>query len=178
MVVRSEIDACLPSTPQSSHDTGSENFPSQIIPTAFGLNIIPSPNPPTPQSHLIELSTVSTTKTTTFQTWNAKERYPQLYFSQVPIHYLACHTEGRITQIIKRNVHTSPEIERFQPTVEPELQKFRHLLHMIQTEVVHQSRKFPRMKSFSLVYMYGQLSLFERIGERCLPDEAFAMFDV
>ncbi|XP_006462526.1 hypothetical protein AGABI2DRAFT_119382 [Agaricus bisporus var. bisporus H97] len=187
MVVRSEIDACIPSAPQSSYDFINEIVPSkseqessssQQITTAFGLNIIPSPNPPTPQSHLIELSTVSTSKTTTFQTWNAKERYPQLFFSQVPNHYLACHTKGLITQVRKRDIHTSPEILFYQPTIQPQFKTLRHLLHMIQMEVIKQSRRFPNVNSFSLVYKNGQLSLFERVGERCLPDEAFAMFNV
>lgn len=49
---------------------------------------------------------------------------------------------------------------------------------MIQMEVIKQSRRFPNVNSFSLVYENGKLSLFERVGERCLPDEAFAMFNV
>lgn len=188
MVVGSEMDACLPSTqPSPEGGTGASNNPtaqtvtpqsssSGPVSTEFGLTIIPSQNPPTPQSHLIELSTI---KTSTFPTWNAKERYPQLYFSQVPNLYLARHTEGMITQIDKRNLHTSPEILFYAPTVEPQLKKLRMLLQTIQSEVIIRARQSPGMRrSFSLVYLNGQLNLFERVGERCLPTEAFAMFDV
>ncbi|KAJ3561667.1 hypothetical protein NP233_g10056 [Leucocoprinus birnbaumii] len=189
MVVRSEIDACIPAADSLLDTDSDEGFPDadsttfipalppQLSPgptsTKFGLKIIPSLNPPTPQSHLIELST---TKLSNFSTWNAKERYPQLYFSQVPNHYLASHVNGTITQINKRDLHKSPEILFYAPIVEPKLRMLRKLLEMIQGEVVTQYRRSRgTRKSFSLVYINGRLKLFERVGDRCLPDEAFAI---
>ncbi|KAF5360700.1 hypothetical protein D9756_004995 [Leucocoprinus leucothites] len=185
MVVRSEIDACIPDDEAEDNDdpTSPEELPSHPSPmppspisTKFGLKIIPSPNPPTPQTHLIELSTI---KSSTFPVWNAHERYPQLYFSQVPNHYLASHVCGTINQINKRDLHKSPEMLFYAPTAEPKLRMLRKLLEMIQQEVIVQARRSGgKLKSFSLVYRHGRLTLLERVGSRCLPDEAFAMFEV
>lgn len=186
MVVRSEIDACLPFSDDNDGVTVnawtsqtpsiSQPLSSNPLSTSFGLTIIPSSNTPTPQSHLIELST---TQASTFPTWNAKERYPQLYLSQVPNHYLASHTNGTITHIDKRNLHSSPEILFYAPTMEPNFKRLRELLGMIQSVVITRARRSRgTRKSFSLVYLHGQLSLYERVGERCLPSEVFTMFDV
>ncbi|KXN81799.1 hypothetical protein AN958_03725, partial [Leucoagaricus sp. SymC.cos] len=186
MVVRSEIDACLPASHSPLTENGDESMSPQTptiqlssstpISTPFGLTILPSSNQPVPQSHLIELSTV---RTSTFPTWNAKERYPQLYFSQVPNHYLASHLDGTIDQINKRNLHSSPEIRFYAPIMEPKLRMLRKLLELIQMEVIRQAcQSRGTRKCFSLVYLHGQLSLFERVGTRCLPDEAFAMFEI
>jgi hypothetical protein len=188
MVVRSEIDACI--APSHDGDDASqerEYSPSQTltsqftspptpIPTPFGLTIIPSQNTPTRQSHLVELSTI---KSSTFRSWNAKERYPQLYFSQVPNHYLAQHVQGTITEISKRHLHRSPEMLFYAPIIKPKLRMLRKLLEKIQSVVIKRARRnHGAHKSFSLVFLHGRLSLFERIGKRSLPDEAFAMFEV
>jgi hypothetical protein len=183
MVVRSEIDACItPTDPLSEDDeigfncdvAPSQTLSTDPILTPCGLRIIPSSNPPTPQSRLLELSTI---KSSTFPTWNARERYPQLYFSQVPNHYLASHVEGTISQINKRDLHKSPEMLFYAPIIEPKLRMLRTLLEMIQIAVITGVRRSRGTKCFSLVYTQGRLSLFERTGDRCLPDEAFDMFD-
>ncbi|KXN81798.1 hypothetical protein AN958_03724 [Leucoagaricus sp. SymC.cos] len=63
--------------------------------------------------------------------------------------------------------------------MEPKLRTLRKLLELIQMEVIRQAcQSRGTRKCFSLVYLHGQLSLFERVGTRCLPDEAFAMFEI
>ncbi len=188
-MVRSEIDACIPPTESPfegaftspiDNETAqilSSHFNDDPIHTPYGLTIIPSPNPPTPQTSLIELSTIKVSKKPT-GLWLAEERYPQLFLSQVPNHYLAYHAQGTITSIHKRNLHSSPEIRNSADQMKVKLNQLRELLVSVQSAVLAQVYRSGKRRCFSLVYVKGELALYERVGERCLPTEVLAMFDI
>lgn len=124
---------------------------------------------------MIELSTLKQNKSA----WLAEERYPQLFLSQVPNHYLAFHATGTITRIDKRDLQRSPELRSSAHQMQPKMNQLRELLVRIQSAVLAQAyQSFGKRKCFSLVYAKGQLVLYERVGERCLPEEALAMFNI
>lgn len=190
MVVRFEVDACLPPEPKATRDIDDDDPDSSLLGAMSGLSIgtrsksttTPSPSPlsstdlkiiragaQVPQSNLLEMTTRSEISAANFD-WG--DAYPQLYFSQTPIHHLAVHRSGTFFSIAKRKIGKNDLV-----AVESEAQtgfgKLRKLLGEIQTTV----KKGGASRRISLVCQDGILKVHERDSkERCLPEDLLALF--
>lgn len=184
MVVRFEVDACIPTAAVRKSANIDEltdtlanvsiaqtqkSLPKSI---SHGLTILRG-GQISPQSSMIELSTVSQRRRAEY---NWKELYPQLFLSQTPHHFLAIHDRGRFLTIEKRRLETrtSTELVNAAKDLQVNLRKLRAALGKIQ-EMVKEEGERGRI---SLVCENGVLSVFERVGrEGCLPDEFMARFE-
>lgn len=186
MVVRYEVDACMPqsrrrfstrneaSTLDSLADAMSNinltstaaPFSSSTMPT---LNII-NAGTYVPQVSTIELTTVAEYRRDTFS-W--QDAYPQLFLSQTAHHFLAVHSRGRFTSVEKRKLSSQTDFQTAREQMKPALKKLRKALEVIQRLVIeHGSKKL------TLVCSEGQLAVYERRSRMsCLPDEAISCFD-
>lgn len=187
MVVRYEVDACMP---QSRRRLSTKNeattldsladamsnikltsttapFSSSTMPT---LNII-NAGTYVPQASIIELTTVAEFRRDNFS-W--QEAYPQLFFSQTAHHFLAVHYRGRFTSVEKRKLSSQTDFQTVQEQMKPTFKKLRKTLEVIQRLIIeHGSRK-----KLTLVCSEGQLAVYERRSPAsCLPDEAMSCFD-
>jgi hypothetical protein len=195
MVVRFEVDACLPcedSDPEAMGKSPVDQDPEEALLGAlsgltigtdarFGTTSSPSPltspdlkitraGTQVPQSEIIEMTTRSEISAANFD-W--AEAYPQLYLSQTAHHYLAVHRGGIFFTITKRSTgkYDLPAIER---RAQPGFKKLRKLLEEIQARV----RKGGVNWRISLVCKGGILKVHERTSkESCLPDDLLALFD-
>lgn len=192
MVVRFEVDACLPSdNPEPKADDDDEDDPDEALLGALsGLSIgtssqsttTSSPSPLTstdlkifragtrvPQSGLIELTTRSEISAANFD-WN--DAYPQLYFSQTPHHYLAVHRSGTFFSIAKRKIGER-DLVVIESRAQPGFRRLRKILGEIQTMV----KKGGTSGRMSLVCKDGVLRVHERNSkESCLPEDSLALF--
>ena len=195
MVVRFEVDACLPCEDSDSGAIGKSSIdqdPDEALLSALsGLTIgtqarsvkTSSSSPLTspdlkitragtqvPQSEIIEMTTRSEISAANFD-W--ADAYPQLYLSQTAHHYLAVHRGGIFFTITKRGIgkYDLPAIER---RAQPGFRKLRKLLEEIQTRVKRDGTN----GRISLVCKDGVLKVHERTSkESCLPDDLLALFD-
>jgi hypothetical protein len=197
MVVRFEVDACIPSaiplasrsqdkTSATVDDLVSEfanvklHTPDSRSSAASTMTMKPPAQPKltvlnggsyVPQSAIVELTTRSLRRELEFD-W--KESYPQLFLSQTPHHFLAVHERGRFIRVNKRKLG-SPELKEVADIdIEPELKKLRRLLDIIKDLVV----KHGQRGRLSLVCQGGELKVYERLGQgSCLPDETMNKFN-
>ena len=193
MVVRFEVDACLPSDnpePKADDDDDEDDPDEALLGALSGLSIgtssqsttTSSPSPLTstdlkifragtrvPQSDLIELTTRSEISAANFD-WN--DAYPQLYFSQTPHHYLAVHRSGTFFSIAKRKIGER-DLVMIESRAQPGFRRLRKILGEIQTMV----KKGGTSGRMSLVCKDGVLRVHERNSkESCLPEDSLALF--
>lgn len=196
MVVRFEVDACLPYEEPDSKATkkqvpNDEDPEEALLGALSGLSLKSdtqsstktSPSPLTstelkisragteaPQSTLIEMTTRSEISAARFD-W--KDAYPQLYLSQTPYHYLAVHRSGTFFSIAKREIGKR-DLVAIESRAQPGFKKLRKILGEIQTRV----KKGGADGRISLVCKDGILKVHERTGkESCLSEDSLALFD-
>ncbi|KAJ7752581.1 hypothetical protein B0H16DRAFT_1373209, partial [Mycena metata] len=182
MVVRFEVDACIPTAAKSS-GTGASiddladslagiNITSKKAPTSqttHGLTVVDG-GAIVPHSSIVELTTRSERRQLEFD-W--KDAYPQLFFSQTPHHFLAVHNRGRFEMVNKRKLASS-EMRGVEQQIQPSLKKLRVALDTIKAVVL----KHGQRGRLTLVFREGKLQVFERTSQSsCLPDEVLALFE-
>jgi len=177
MVVRFEVDACLPCdalSTSSSHD-------STVLPESGGRPTTGKPssrlssNPhdvkiiragsQVPQTHLLEIKTHSRSNPKWART------YPQLYLSQTPHIYYASHTKGVFSTVTKYTTGEGYLVSVDQSAREG-FKKLRKLLGEIKSLV----QRYGATR-ISLVCEGRELKVY-RIpeGQICLPKDALALF--
>jgi hypothetical protein len=197
VVVRFEVDACLPSQGSGPKAIGKPRVDDDDDPEAAllgalsGLSIgtntrsgtVSSPSPLTstdlkilragtqvPQSGLIEMTTRSEISAAQFD-W--ADAYPQLYLSQTPHHYLAVHRSGTFFKVTKREIGKK-DLVAIENKAQPGFKKLRKLLGEIQTRV----KAGGTNGRISLVCKDGTLKVHERTNEEsCLPEDLLTLFE-
>lgn len=194
MVVRFEVDACIPSAgvskPQAQVATNVDDLVGILSGVSIGTPDSGSPHKPTatdstgtpkitvisggsyvPQSAIVELTTRSITREAEYD-W--KDAYPQLFLSQTPNHFLAVHQRGQFVRLKKRELD-SPELDRVAANlIQSDLKKLRRVLDTIKTLVI----KHGQGGRLSLVCQGRVLKVFERTSQdSCLPDEIKKLFE-
>lgn len=188
MVVRFEVDACLPtecdtsSTAPSSDvdgltdmfsgmDVGSLVQPVFIDSEASTTELdVISAGQQIPQDAIIEMSTRWKAGAGQF---NWKESYPQLYLSQTPHHYLAKHDSGEFYEITKRRLDCA-EMKEVDGKTQTRFRQLRQILGTIQELLIEHGQS----TSLSLVYKNGELLVFKRsMQESLIPDELLTRFN-
>ena len=194
MVVRFEVDACLPlrSTPshpkpdRSRNDSRRTKLTQPIKPTPSASARKGSTHPPTinkptlrfphlaviragsrvPQSHLVELKTSSKSG----RTWS--KAYPQLFLSQTPHIYYGTHKDGKFSEIEKYTLG-EPHLEAVDQNAQVGFKKLRAVLMAIQELI----RRYGTDGRISLVCKGKELRAYRRENtESCLPKYALALF--
>ena len=175
MVVRFEVDACLP------YDTTSSGPPSIRPPSSRrGMkkksSSGPSSNTPNvkivragsanvPQTHLLEIKTHGGPRL------NWPKTYPQLYLSQTPHIHHAFHKNGTFTHVSKFTLGQR-ELADVDENAQEGFKKLRKLLDHIKSLVLKHGTT--RM---SLVCVGKTLCMYQiPQGESCLPADALALF--
>jgi len=175
MVVRFEVDACLPydtstSAPPSNKSAAGRNGREKKKASGSPSNppsvkIIRGGSSDVPQTHLLEIKTHSGTRL------NWPKTYPQLYLSQTPNVHHAFHDGGRFTSI-KKFVLGQNELAGVDRAAQAGFKKLRKLLGVIQSLVL----KYGATR-ISLVCVGKTLSIYQiPQGEKCLPEDALAVF--
>lgn len=175
MVVRFEVDACLPLHSAKSQRKSARSTPPPSLSTPVikktalhfpHVNVIRAGSR-VPQSHLIELKTHSTQSG---KGW--ANSYPQLFLSQTPHMYRGIHKNGRISEI-KKFTLGEPHLEPTDQKAQVGFKKLKVLLTTIQELVV----KYGVDGRISLVCEGKELGLYQREGAgSCLPKYALALF--
>jgi hypothetical protein len=197
MVVRFEVDACLPSDHPGSNvtrgpraDDEDDDPDAALLGALSGLSIgtgsksatTSSPSPLTStdlkifragiqvsQSDLLEMTTRSEMSAANFD-WG--DAYPQLYLSQTPHHYLAVHRGGTFFSIAKRKMGKK-DLVAIESKAQAGFRKLRKVLGEIQT----MAKKAGTSKRVSLVCKDGTLKVHERNSkESVLPEASLALF--
>ena len=175
MVVRFEVDACLPydfttstSPPNSStadRKATKRKGPSNSSSNPPGVKIIRGGSSEVPQTHLLEIKTGINIRVK----W--PKVYPQLYLSQTPHIHHAFHKNGTFTSVEKFALGQS-ELMDVDKSAQVGFKKLRKLLGCIQSLVVKHGAA-----RISLVCVGKTLSVY-RIpqGESCLPEDSLALF--
>ncbi|KAJ7046383.1 hypothetical protein C8F04DRAFT_1064120 [Mycena alexandri] len=185
MVVRFEVDACIPTAAKSSAASATVGSIDDLAISLAGINITSKKTPASqtahgltvidggaivPHSSIVELTTRSEKRQLEFD-W--KDAYPQLFFSQTPHHFLAVHNRGRFEMVNKRKLASS-ELRGVEQQIQPSLKKLRVALDTIKAVVL----KHGQRGRLTLVFRGGKLQLFERMSQTsCLPDEVMARFE-
>ena len=175
MVVRFEVDACLPydistsvppfDNPPAGKDGPGKKKASGSSSNAPAVKVIRGGSSDVPQTHLLEIKTHGGTY------FNWERAYPQLYLSQTPNVYHAFHKRGRFTSVEKFALGQS-ELAELERAGQVEFKKLRKLLGVIQSLVL----KYGATR-ISLVCVGNTLSIYQiPPGERCLPEDALALF--
>lgn len=185
MVVRFEVDACIP--PPGKHPRRSVSNINDITSSLSSISL----SQDSPGSHsdkqlivreggsevastaVVELATRSV-NTMKIRGYDWKEAYPQLFFSQTAHHILAIHRRGCFTEIQKRKL-VSDELKAVEKEAQSDLKKLRKVLDMIKEIVIAHGRE----GRLSLVCVGGDLKIYKRTSDdSCLPESAIALFDV
>jgi hypothetical protein len=187
MVVRFEVDACIPTSAQPKKAGRKVGNVNDLADTLAGINLAPrsSADPISTTSHgltvvkggavvphssILELTTRTERNAAQFD-WN--DAYPQLFFSQTPHHFLAVHNRGRFVAVNKRGLASS-ELQAVEHRMQPSLQKLCVALGLIKDIVV----KHGQRGRLTLVCRGGKLEVFERTSNAsCLPDELMVRFE-
>jgi hypothetical protein len=188
MVVRFEVDACIPptarnnqATPKPSVDALADTLanvslssaPStkvQTIEDDYGLRIRQAGSY-VPQSNIVELATISTWRRAQYD-WS--EAYPQLFLSQTPHHFLAVHHKGRFNTVEKRKLG-SPALKDAENAAQTRLWQLRQALDIIKDIVVERGKS----GRLSLVCQEGEMKVYERSSDMsCLPDDILKKFEI
>lgn len=182
MVVRFEIDACMP--PPKTHSCRSAATPDALAAALsaadvsdgatpacdrhFHLSVIKGGYEVAP-SATMEISTRSEFRQ---QEYDLKQLYAQLFFSQTAHHVLAVHNRGRFTAIHRRKL-ASPEFQELDQELQPQFKAARKALKLIQDLLIEHG-EWGRL---TLLCKDGVLKLYERANEdSCLPDHLLALF--
>ena len=174
MVVRFEVDACLPydvstsTSPSKIPAVGrrvTKNASSGSSSNPLDVKIIRAGSSRVPQTHLVEI------KTHNRRHLNWPKTYPQLYLSQTPHVHHAFHQGGTFTSV-KKFVLGESELEDVDKNAQVGFKKLRKLLGCIRSLVLKHGTA-----RVSLVCVGKTLSVY-RIpqGEKCLPEDALALF--
>jgi len=186
MVVRFEVDACIP--PPGKYPRRSVSNIDDITSSLSSISLSqasPGPDSPSdtqltvreggsevPSTAVVELTTRSVI-TIKLHGYDWKEAYPQLFFSQTAHHILAIHQRGRFTEIQKRKL-SSDELKAVEKEAQGDLKKLRKFLDVIKEMVMAHGKK----GRLSLVCVGGELRVYKRTSdESCLPESAIAFFD-
>ena len=184
MVVRFEVDACIP--PPGKYPRRSVSNIDDITSSLSSISLSrASPSSPlnaqltvfeggseVPSTAVVELTTRSITSMK-LKGYDWKEAYPQLFFSQTAHHILAIHQRGHFTEIQKRKL-SSDEVKAVEKEAQGDLKRLRNFLDTIKRIVIAHGRR----GRLSLVCVGGELNLYKRTSdESCLPESAIALFD-
>ncbi|KXN88305.1 hypothetical protein AN958_07764 [Leucoagaricus sp. SymC.cos] len=186
MVVRFEVDACMPQTRKrperrseaSTVDSLTGALSSMTLTSTaapFSSSTMPSLNiinagTYIPQASTIELATIAEYRRDKFS-W--KEAYPQLFLSQTSHLFLAVHLRGRFTSVEKRKL-ASLELQKVHEDMKPALMKLRKILGVIQRLMIEHGSK----GRLTFVCSGGKLAVYQRKSQTsCLPDEAVSCFE-
>ncbi|RXW19074.1 hypothetical protein EST38_g6772 [Candolleomyces aberdarensis] len=187
MVVRFEVDACLPPT-RSRKSIDIEMSKAAVEEVAgllaavdlssgtsstsqspFNLNIIQGgyeAKPPT----IMELTTRFEGRLKDFD-W--EDKYNQIFFSQTPHHVLAVHNRGRFSEIQRRKL-SDPQFQDIDKKMQPGFKALRKALGTIQQLVIENGHR----GRLTLVCKDKELKVYERTNQdSCLPDHMIALFD-
>ena len=190
MVVRFDVDACLPFEPTADAHTPPDATDIDGLATSLAVTTLSSSDasdsgasPPSvpkpalairhrgsvvPQTHIAELATRNAHASPQVH-W--AELIPQLVLSQTPHHLLAVHDSGTVSLVRKlgKDEFTPREV-----TVQPALRRLRAVLEAIQERVVEHG---PGAR-LSLVCRNRVLQLFEREdGKSAVPEEVLKRFE-
>jgi len=190
MVVRFEVDACIPPTvpeprvpasntvDQLTESLSAVSISSQAIPvgpsgaTSKDTLLVTKGGTKLPHSSIIELQTRSETSKYPID-W--QESYPQLFLSQTAYHFLGIHSRGRFHTCQKRELASDIENIVKESEVQDSLKKLRRTLEVIQKIVVQGGQR----GRLSLVCQNGELMVFKRSSQAsCLPDEMMERFEM
>lgn len=184
MVVRFEVDACIP--PPGKYPRRSVSNIDEITSSLSSISLSQaSPSSPlnaqltvleggseVPSTAVVELATRSVASMK-FKGYDWKEAYPQLFFSQTAHHILAIHQRGHFMEIQKRKL-SSDEVKAVEKEAQGDLKKLRNVLDTIKEMVIAHGRR----GRLSLVCVEGELKIYKRTSdESCLPESAIALFD-
>ena len=184
MIVRFEVDACLP-TDSASKVTDQEtksldDLSSQL--SNFSLTSSSSQEKASsgpsidiimggrevPQGTLVEMTCRAEGKLK----W--ADSYPQLFLTQIPHFFLATHNNGVVTHISDNKLSSENMIEK-NKTLQPAFRKLKLVLEMIQESAVLHGNG----ARLSLMCQKGELKIYKRKSqESCLPEDILRRFDV
>lgn len=193
MVVRFEVDACMPQaagpsaqasrrqTDSTDLDSLSNMLSGLAVASDAGTSLQVDNDVSTaeldviragmiiPQSSLIEMTTRSVNNA---QNYDWVEAYPQLFLAQTPHHFLAVHNRGEFQRIEKRNI-SDTEMKKTEARLQGNFRKLRAALKTIQDLVVEHGER----GRLSLVFRDGILEVLERRSQiSCLPEEMLERF--
>lgn len=179
MVVRFEVDACIPPASLPPSATPAVSTIDDLADALANVKIKRERKPLlsiikagtlVPQSSIIEMTTRSEARVGEFD-W--KENYPQLFLSQTGHHYLAVHQRGRFIEVQKRTL-ASTQLQAENEGLQPDFKNLRAVLELIQRIVI----KHGQRGSLSLVCEDGKMRLFERLTTvNCLPEGYMDRFE-
>ena len=184
LVVRFEVDACVPSSATKSKGTSPSDI--DALADAFSHTSLTSSLKKmsedkdglcirqggilVDQDNLAELTTISKRRRDLFD-W--AETYPQLFLSQSPNHFLGVHERGRFEAIEQRKLG-SDDLRSVEQSLQGVLWQLRYLLDTIKALVV----KHGKSGRLSLVCQGGELMVYKRSSaDSCLPEDILARFD-
>jgi len=193
MVVRFEVDACIPTQPgrttkrvpvaSSSSSPTTVDVLSDLLsgvkigpPTTSVIAVTPSRSLTVksgggsyvPQSAILELTTVSERRRPQFDWY---EQYPQLFLSQTPRHFLGIHNLGHFRAVERNELSALTNQAKM---AQPSLKKLVKVLMTIQALVV----KRGKTGRLTLIRDGEWLRVYERRSqEGCLPEEYLAKFE-
>ncbi|KAF5334176.1 hypothetical protein D9758_014825 [Tetrapyrgos nigripes] len=192
MVVRFEVDACIPNKSTSTRDprrpsestiddltnamsrttlTSTKLDTIMTIPFGKSKLIVNKAGDVVPQNLIAELTTCSQKRADSFD-WD--ETFPQLYLSQTPHHFLAVHQLGLFQQVQKRELYRA-ELKSQDTRLQPKFQKLVRVLGMIKNMVMEHGER----SRLSIVFRDGEMKVFERLSEEdCLPTDYMKKFSV
>jgi hypothetical protein len=178
MVVRFEVDACLPydalstssydktALPKSDRESTTKELPSRLSSNPRDVKIVRAGSQ-VPQSHLLEIKTGFSPR----PKWD--RAYSQLYLSHTPHIYHAVHNNGVFTSVMKFALGQN-ELMDADKRAQMGFKKLRKLLDDIKSLVLKH-----RAVRISLVCVGKTLSVYRMPqGESCLPEDALALFVV
>lgn len=175
IVVRFEVDACLPYDVSSSRSPSNRSTIAKRAAkrkssqgsslNALDVRVVRAGSSNVPQTHLLEL------KTHCKMTMKWTRTYPQLFLSQTPHVYHAFHNKGTFTDLKKFTLGQG-ELVKIGGNYQEGFEKLRKLLGYIKSLVLKHGAT-----RISLVCTGKTLSVY-RIprGESCLPEDALALF--
>jgi hypothetical protein len=183
MVVRFEVDACIP--PPGKYPRRSVSNIDEITSSLSSISLSQA-SPASPSNAQLtvreggyEVSSTAVVELTTrsvntmkFNGYDWKEAYPQLFFSQTAHHILAIHQRGCFTKIEKRKL-SSDELKAVEKKAQGDIKKLRSVLDTIKEIVIAHGRN----GRLSLVCVGGELKIYKRTSdESCLPESAISLF--
>lgn len=181
MVVRFEVDACLPPTrSRKSIDAATVDEVSSLL-EAVNISSATSSTTQTPytlnivtggyeakSAAIMELTTRFEGRAAQFD-WT--DKYLQLYLSQTPHYVLGLHNRGRFSDIQRRKLS---EFQDLEDKLQPDLKALRKVLDTMQQLVVEHGQR----GRLTLVCKNGVLKVYERTSQdSSLPDQMMALFD-
>jgi hypothetical protein len=168
LVVRCEVDACLPYGRPSPLSSIVLPAPPLRDPS---INIIRAGSL-APQTSLLELKTKKY-KPDKYDPTDWREQLPQLVLSGTPSHIVGLHQDGNFTQF-RRSTVGSPELAAAEARGKQGMKKLHVVLTILQQVLAQRGHG----KKFSLVCKSRTLRVYERQGLELLPARALARFEL